>query len=311
MVADLALTKTVDNASPLVGRIVTFTLTLTNNGPDTATNVTVKDLLPPGLSFAGATPSGGTSYDFTTGVWTVPSLANGATVTLALQATVDTVGAHTNTAEVTASDQPDPNSTPNNNNPNEDDQASVTLAAIFDPPSGHKVLNAVNLPELEWRMVWINSGNIAAINVQISDPIPPGTTYVPGSLICQARGSSSTTTCTFDSANNRIFWQGVIGPDLGASNELTAQNEIVIVFRVNVPPTLSHVTNQAQSLTDTDGDGDFTDETTAASVSTSNQAQFLRRTASAPILSPRGLAAAVALLLAIGGFSLRRRARRL
>ena len=43
---------------------MTFTVTLTNNGPDTATGVQVTDLLPAGLSFVSATPSQG-SYDST------------------------------------------------------------------------------------------------------------------------------------------------------------------------------------------------------------------------------------------------------
>ena len=51
-------------------------------------------------------------------------------------------------------------------------------AHLFDPPIGIKVLNAVGLPELEWKMTWINNTNAAAINVQITDPIPAGTTYV-------------------------------------------------------------------------------------------------------------------------------------
>ena len=44
--ADLALTKTVSNPTPNVGDTITFTVTLTNNGPDTATNVQVTDLCP-------------------------------------------------------------------------------------------------------------------------------------------------------------------------------------------------------------------------------------------------------------------------
>lgn len=44
-VADLSLTQTVDNPSPNVGDNVTFTLTLTNAGPDAATNVSVIDAL--------------------------------------------------------------------------------------------------------------------------------------------------------------------------------------------------------------------------------------------------------------------------
>ena len=58
--ADLALGKTVSDARPNVGDTVTFTVTLTNLGPDPATGVQVTDLLPAGLTFASATPSQGT-----------------------------------------------------------------------------------------------------------------------------------------------------------------------------------------------------------------------------------------------------------
>src|SRR5262249_37865040 len=43
--ADLAVAKMVSNATPNVGDIVTFTISLTNAGPDPATNVQVTDLL--------------------------------------------------------------------------------------------------------------------------------------------------------------------------------------------------------------------------------------------------------------------------
>src|SRR5262249_16622928 len=63
--ADLALTKVVDNPNPNVGDTVTFTVTVSNAGPDTATNVRVTDLLPAGLTFVGATPSQGTYVNAT------------------------------------------------------------------------------------------------------------------------------------------------------------------------------------------------------------------------------------------------------
>ena len=57
--ADLALTKTVSDPTPNVGDTITFTVTLTNTGPDAATGVQVTDLLPAGLTFVSATPSQG------------------------------------------------------------------------------------------------------------------------------------------------------------------------------------------------------------------------------------------------------------
>jgi large repetitive protein len=60
--ADLSVTKTVSDATPNVGDQITFTVTLTNAGPDAATGVQVTDLLPAGLSFVNATPGQGT-YD--------------------------------------------------------------------------------------------------------------------------------------------------------------------------------------------------------------------------------------------------------
>jgi LPXTG-site transpeptidase (sortase) family protein len=158
--------------------------------------------------------------------------------------------------------------------------ACDTLDTIFDPPLGIKVLNAANLPELEWKMVWINDSNSSAIDVQIKDPIPVGTTFVPGSMSCEARGSSNfdPANCMYDSVNNRVFWQGTIGPDRGATNEDTAENEVVIIFRVNVPNTINLVNNQATSTTDRNGDEDFADETSPASISLSNIATWSRFT---------------------------------
>ena len=46
--ADLAVTKTVSDATPNVGDVVTFTVTIANNGRDAATGVEVTDELLPG-----------------------------------------------------------------------------------------------------------------------------------------------------------------------------------------------------------------------------------------------------------------------
>jgi LPXTG-site transpeptidase (sortase) family protein len=151
-----------------------------------------------------------------------------------------------------------------------------TLGTIFDPPSGYKVFDAAGLPLLEWRMVWINNHNSDYINARITDLIPTGTTYEDLSLTCEHRGTSTTTICEHYSSPERVYWEGTIGPDRGATNEATANNEIVITFRVRVPSTVHMVNNRGTSLTDTDGDGDFTDETTVASVADSNLVTWYR-----------------------------------
>src|SRR5262249_4451133 len=68
--ADLAPTKTVPNGRPNGGDPITFTIPLPGQGPDAATNVSVQDLLPAGLTLVSAPPSQG-SYTPATGVWTV------------------------------------------------------------------------------------------------------------------------------------------------------------------------------------------------------------------------------------------------
>ena len=52
----MAITKVVDNANPLYGSIITYTITVVNNGPDASTDVVVKDIWPAnGLKFITST----------------------------------------------------------------------------------------------------------------------------------------------------------------------------------------------------------------------------------------------------------------
>jgi uncharacterized repeat protein (TIGR01451 family) len=135
-IIDLALTKVVDVASPLVNEAVTFTITVVNTGPDTATGVSVLDLLPAGLVFQSASASVGT-YVASTGVWTLGTLTSGQTETLFISAFVTTLGTKVNTAQVRSANEHDIDSTPGNGDPSEDDQASAQvtprLAAVIPP----------------------------------------------------------------------------------------------------------------------------------------------------------------------------------
>ena len=132
--ADLSLSTTVSNGTVTEGNNVTFTLTLDNSGPENATNVEVTDALPAGFSFVSATESQG-NYNSNTGVWDVGNINNNGTATLDVVATANTAGNFTYTAEVTASDLPDPDSTPGNGVPSEDDLDSVGIVVEPDNPA--------------------------------------------------------------------------------------------------------------------------------------------------------------------------------
>lgn len=53
--ADLTITKTVSAATVTVGDSLTYTLTVTNNGPDTAADVVLSDVLPSTVTVEGGT----------------------------------------------------------------------------------------------------------------------------------------------------------------------------------------------------------------------------------------------------------------
>ncbi len=206
--ADLSLTKTTSNSTPNVNDSITYTVTLTNGGLGNATNVQVRDQLPAGITFSSATTSTGTTYNSGTGIWSVPSIASGTSVTLQVTGTVNIGSVITNTAEVTASDQFDPDSTPNNNIATEDDRASVTVTplvtdlSITKTDSPDPVIAGANLT---YAIAVTNSGPTTATNVTMSDPLPSGTTFqsitAPPGWTCTtpAVGTNGTVSCTTNS----------------------------------------------------------------------------------------------------------------
>ncbi len=158
-----------------------------------------------------------------------------------------------------ANPDPDGDGDPTNN----DQPTPVSFGpTLFDPPFGIKLLDPNNLPILRWTMVWINNSNIVAVNARVIDEIPAGTTYVAGSLNCYALTPATiTTSCDYEAPTpafprGRIVWTGIIGPDLGATDQFTALNELYIEFSVRVDAGISEVRNEATVDSDLNGDGD-------------------------------------------------------
>jgi uncharacterized repeat protein (TIGR01451 family) len=134
--ADLELTKSVSKPTADVGSNVVFTIYVTNKGPFATTGVSVQDLLPAGVTYVSH--SGGGTFDRASGIWTIGDLGVGMAATLEITVRVDREGKITNLAQVWSSSLPDPDSTPANSVPSEDDQAQVDVTGqpvvIVQPP---------------------------------------------------------------------------------------------------------------------------------------------------------------------------------
>ncbi len=124
-IADLHLTKTVAPDHANVGDTVTFTLTAHNDGPSATSSVVINDTLPAGLTYVSSDGDG--TYTNSNSNWAIPSLANGATATLHIVATITNSGVIVNEAHVATNPHPDTDTA--------DNTASTTVTGISLVPS--------------------------------------------------------------------------------------------------------------------------------------------------------------------------------
>jgi len=121
--ADVSVIKQVNQNLQIFSMPVTYTIIVHNNGPSTATGVITTDTLPARLMFVSATASQGL-FDPQSGLWSIGTLANGASATLQITDLVAAIGPITNTASVEALER-DPNLSNNT--------SSVTIDGLFAP----------------------------------------------------------------------------------------------------------------------------------------------------------------------------------
>ncbi len=181
VIMDLWLDKTVSDDVVFVGEQTAFTITVGNDGPDPATGVLVTDTLPAGLSHVSHAGDG--AYDAATGVWTIGDLGVGETVSMTLTVTVDELGSFTNVAEVTAANEPDSDSTPNDGTGDDWDDATVT--AIVPQPIIDLELSKTADPQVinpgdssTFTISVVNQGPDDATGVVVTDTLPAGLSYV-------------------------------------------------------------------------------------------------------------------------------------
>lgn len=174
--ADLFVKKYVNNTSPDFGEIIKWSVVVSNNGPDIATNVQVNDLLDDGLIFVKSSSTKG-NYDVKSGIWTIDSLAPETDETLNIYCKVNKIGKILNFVSV--------NSTQYDwNESNNHDDESVNAVKIADL-SVIKLINNSN-PNyndlIKWTIIVSNNGPNMATGVIVNDLLPKSVEYISSYL---------------------------------------------------------------------------------------------------------------------------------
>ena len=252
--ADLVVTKVISGPT-VQGTTVTYTVTLVNLGPNTASNVVITDILSPGLGYITAATNGSVAAANVAQTTTAgtASLSVGQTLTLSVSASVlASTGNVTNTA-VGTSTTPDPN--PGNT------ATVVTPVTASADLTLTKVINgpAVQGSTVSYTVTVINLGPSSALNVQITDVLSAGLSFISASTSGSAAAVNSgqvTTagagvltlgqTLTLVVNATVTASSGDVTNTAGVSSPIpdpTSANTVVVVTAVR-PPLLADVTTQ-------------------------------------------------------------------
>jgi uncharacterized repeat protein (TIGR01451 family) len=193
---NLTISKTADSPSVSSGSPIGFTVSVTNTGPGTATNVTLHDPLPAGTginwSESPDNPDCSISLSPQTLTCSWGNLAAGQTrsVHVVSQTTADTSGEFRNTATVRADNHPD--------------KSSTTMTNVLKPnltiskTAGNATVSAGT--SISFTIAVTNAGPGTATGVMVNDPLPsgPGIDWSENSEFCTITGTApETLTCNF------------------------------------------------------------------------------------------------------------------
>jgi len=222
--SDLVVTQTDSPDPTAVGTNVTYSITVTNQGPAAALSTIVTDHLPAGFNLLAMSASVGSCTN-QNGVVTcaLGNIASGSGATITIVVTPTLGGTFTNTV-MAASSHLDPN--PSNNTAIVTTSvAVVTDLAVSKRGFPEPVLVAQNLT---YTFVVTNHGPNMAAGVNVSDTLPDGLTFVSASA---SQGNCSNANGTVTCALGNIAIQG--------------QATVTLVCRPTVTGT---ITNQVSVL---------------------------------------------------------------
>jgi len=174
--ADLSIEKNVDIQEPDIQDTIVYTLLLTNNGPDTATKIRVKDLLPSGIILVATSSQ---TYTPISGEWVISELAPETQASLQLTATVSSSSEGlriTNTAQIVGLNETDSNM---NNNL---DSAVISVNQIPYADLGVQKTVSVSASKpgdpIQYHITLTNNGPMDANEIIIRDILPEDLIFI-------------------------------------------------------------------------------------------------------------------------------------
>lgn len=250
--ADLAVTKTGTPNPVLAGNKITYTVVVTNNGPATATTVTLTDTIPGNTTLTSTSaPAGWTCNPPSGGTFTCtdPSVAanTSGTFTFVMTVTAGTAPGTVITNSVTVSAATsDPNSA-NNTASTSSTVASPTQAdvAIVKTASPEPVDQGTNLT---YTLQVTNNGPAVAQNVVVTDPLPSQVTYTSSSTTQGSCSLSGTTvTCNLGSIGVGGLVIVTINVNAATFSSSTLATNTATVTASTSDPNLSNNTSTCNS----------------------------------------------------------------
>ncbi len=258
-VADVAVAN---SAAALVntGSNVTYTITVTNNGPNAAQSVSLTDVFPSGTTFVSQSQASGPAFSLSNSATkitdTLASLPSGQSATFQLVLNVTAAAGSTlNDAANVSTTTFDPNLTNN----------SASTTTVIGPLSADLKV-ATSVPStvlagqnLVYTVTLTNLGPTLSQNVSLADTIPTGTTLVsqtqtngPTFTLGSSGSTLTDTIASFANGATATFQIVVAVPSTTSSG--TSLSETASVTATTADPVSSNNTASASSTVNTSAD---------------------------------------------------------
>jgi len=192
--ADLEIAKAGSPATAIAGESLTYTLTITNSGPSTATSVIVTDTLPAGVTVGSVSPKCGHSGRTVT--CTLGDLVRDHTATLTAVVTVNSsvTGTISNSAIVTAT-----TTDTNTVNNTASEETTVTTEADLSVAKSANPSTVIAGHNLTYTIAITNNGPSDATGVTLTDTLPAELAFGTASAGCTHEPSEHRVICNIGS----------------------------------------------------------------------------------------------------------------